>query len=124
MAITVSTSEFKSLVGGKFTPHALMQGRKLLIYVAKVTVGASDNYATNGFSADLLSNGAKTFLWVVPIQNDANVIARYDETNKKVLCFGQEPTSTSSGVVALTQLAASSTIINSKVFEFLVFAQK
>lgn len=95
----------------------------MVVYIAVVTFGAGDNYATNGVAIDISARGAKTLKHVIPIDNDALVLARYDKTNKKILMYGQEPTNATAGILAFTQLANASSIPNSKVFSFLVFAQ-
>lgn len=125
MALTFSTTNWETMVGSKhYTPQALVSSaRKMKIYIVDVTFGAGDNYATGGVTADLLRKGAKTLKKVIPFDNDAGVMVRYDVANKKILMYGQEPTNATAGILALSELAAASSIPNSKVFSFLVFAQ-
>ena len=82
----------------------------------KVTFGASDNYVTNGVSADLKEGRISTLVSVIPEYNDAGVVAQYDKDNEKIKCF---VTGASNGAV-LAELADASTAVNSKIFEFLV----
>jgi len=128
MTVTISVTDWESMVGSKnFSPQSLISSaRKLVMYIAVVTMGAGDNYATGGVSANILARGAQTLKHVIPIDNDALVIARYDKTNKKILMYGEindDAAGVNTAAKALTELANASTIPNSKVFSFLVFAQ-
>ena len=98
----------------------------MLMYICTVTFGASDNYATNGVTVDLKKRGAKTIKYAVPIENTANVLARYNVSTGKLLMYGyinDDVAGTNTTPEALNELANVSTIPNSKTFTFLVFAQ-
>lgn len=116
MALTISTSDWTAANVRKTLSWQSALTSKLRIYKIKVTFGASDNYATNGVSADLKEGRISTLVSVIPEYNDAGVVAQYDKSNEKIKCF---VTGASNGAV-LAELADASTAVNSKIFEFLV----
>lgn len=100
-----------------------LAGRGIKVAVVKVTFGSGDNYATNGVSADLKVNGIKEIIEVVPADNNAGLVVRYDKTNSKIMLYGYTPTSASAGVIPLDEIANSSTLTQSKIFEFIVIGR-
>jgi hypothetical protein len=85
------------------------------VYAIKVTFGASDNYATNGVSADLKEGRISTLVAVTPTYTDSKLVVQYDKTNEKIKVF----TGSGNGNI-LAEVPNSSALVNSKVFEFLV----
>ena len=79
-------------------------------YFAKVTLGFSGNYATNGDSTSGIWSNIKIKSSKVPIYMSVQGIAgfdyKYDVTNQKIIVRGQEPTNAGAGVLALTELSA------------------
>ena len=115
MALTISTSDWTSANVRKTLSFQAALVSKLRIYSIKVTFGASDNYATNGVSADLKEGRISTLVAVTPTYTDSKLVVQYDKTNEKIKVF----TGSGNGNI-LAEVPNSSALVNSKVFEFLV----
>ena len=127
MAIVFSTSDWQAIVGKNYEAQSMIsQARKLLIYVAKVTFGAADNYVTGGVIQSLKDRGAKTYVAVIPIDNDADVHVRYITSTEAIKMSGElndDAAGVNTAAKAFLELASGATITQNKVFTFLVFAQ-
>jgi len=128
MAITIASTDWESMIGSKTcSPQSLVSSaRKMLMYIATVTFGSGDNYATNGVAVNLKKRGAKTIKYAIPIENTANCFMRYNVATGKLMLYGyinDDAAGTNTTPEALTELANASTITQSKTFTFLVFAQ-
>jgi len=116
MAITISTSDWTNANVRKTLSVQAALVSKLRIYSIKVTFGASDNYATNGVSADLKEGRISTLVAVIPTYSTCLQEVRYDKANEKIKILEVGGSAGS----AMTELANASSATNSKVFEFLV----
>ena len=116
MALTISTSDWTNANVRKTLSFNAALVSKLRIYSIKVTFGASDNYASNGVSADLKEDRISTLVAVIPTFTDSQHKVEYDKANEKIKLF----TVGGSAGAALAELANASNLTNSKVFEFLV----
>ena len=115
MALTISTSDWTNANVRKTLSWQAALVSKLRIYSIKVTFGASDNYVTNGVSADLKEGRISTLVAVIPTYTNSPHVVQYDKANEKIkLYFGAD------AVSALTEVANANSQCNSKVFEFLV----
>ena len=115
MALTISTNDWTSANVRKTLSWQAALVSKLRVYAVKVTFGASDNYATNGVSADLKEGRISTLVAVIPTYTNSPHVVQYDKANEKIkLYFGAD------AVSALTEVANANSQCNSKVFEFLV----
>ena len=115
MALTISTTDWTSANVRKTLSWQAALVSKLRVYAIKVTFGASDNYATNGVSADLKEGRISTLVAVIPTYTNSLHVVQYDKANEKIkLYFGAD------AVSALTEVANASNTCNSKIFEFLV----
>ena len=115
MALTISTTDWTSANVRKTLSWQAALVSKLRVYAIKVTFGASDNYATNGVSADLKEGRISTLVAVIPTYTNSLHVVQYDKANEKIkLYFGAD------AVSALTEVANANSQCNSKVFEFLV----
>jgi len=115
MALTISSSTWTDANVRKTLSWQAALVSKLRVYAIKVTFGASDNYATNGVSADLKEGRISTLVAVTPTYTDSKLVVQYDKTNEKIKTF----TGSGNGNI-LAEVPNSSTLVNSKVFEFLV----
>ena len=116
MALTISSSEWTDANVRKTLSWQAALVSKLRVYAIKVTFGGSDNYATNGVSADLKDGRISTLVAVVPTFTDSLHKVEYDKTNEKIKLY----TVGGSAGAAFAELANNSTTTQSKVFEFLV----
>ena len=116
MALTISTSDWTNANVRKTLSFNAALVSKLRIYSIKVTFGASDNYASNGVSADLKEGRISTLVAVIPTFTDSLHKVEYDKANEKIKLY----TVGGSAGAAFAELANSSTTTQSKVFEFLV----
>ena len=116
MALTISSSEWTDANVRKTLSWQSALVSKLRVYAIKVTFGGSDNYATNGVSADLKEGRISTLVAVVPTFTDSLHKVEYDKTNEKIKLY----TVGGSAGAAFAELANNSTTTQSKVFEFLV----
>ena len=115
MALTISTTDWTSANVRKTLSWQAALVSKLRVYAIKVTFGASDNYATNGVSADLKEGRISTLVAVIPTYTNSLHVVQYDKANEKIkLYFGAD------AVSALTEVANANAGCNSKIFEFLV----
>jgi hypothetical protein len=92
---------------------------KLKISLFEVSFGATENYATGGIAVSF--PGISEVIGACYVGGDLrdyHVI--YNTATGKVQVFGQEPTNTTTGVIAFSELANNSTVINSKKVRFLV----
>ena len=116
MALTISTSDWTNANVRKTLSFNAALVSKLRIYSIKVTFGASDNYASNGVSADLKEGRISTLVAVIPTFTDSLHKVEYDKANEKIKLY----TVGGSAGAAFAELANSSTTTQSTVFEFLV----
>ena len=65
MALTISSSDWTNANVRKTLSWQAALVSKLRVYAIKVTFGASDNYATNGVSADLKEGRISTLVDVI-----------------------------------------------------------
>ena len=77
MALTISTTDWTDANVRKTLSWQAALVSKLRVYAVKVTFGASDNYATNGVSADLKEGRISTLVAVIPTYNINNVSIHY-----------------------------------------------
>ena len=79
-------------------------------YVAKVTLAFSGSYASSGDSTAGIWSDVKIKSSKVPIFAQISGLAgfqySYDVANEMIWVHGQEPTSASAGVIAMSELAA------------------
>mgnify|MGYP007063782987 FL=1 len=115
MALTISSSTWTDANVRKTLSWQAALVSKLRVYAIKVTFGGSDNYATNGVSADLKEGRISTLVAVIPTYTDSKLVVQYDKTNEKIKAF----TGSGNGNI-LAEVPNSSALVNSKVFEFLV----
>ena len=117
MAITISTSDWTNANVRKTLSWQAALTSKLRVYAIKVTFGASDNYATNGVSADLKQGRrVKTLIAVIPTYNNSRQEVVYDKANEKIQLFDVGGSSTA----PFAETPNTSSACASKVFEFLV----
>ena len=116
MALTISTSDWTNANVRKTLSFQAALVSKLRIYSIKITFGASDNYTTNGVSADLKEGSISTLVAVIPTYSNISREVVYDKANEKIKIL-EVGGSTGS---AMTELPNASSATNSKVFEFLV----
>ena len=116
MALTISSKTWTDANVRKTLSFQAALVSKLRIFNIKVTFGASDNYATNGVSADLKESRISTLVAVIPSFTDSLYTVEYDKANEKIKCF----TVGGSAGDAHVELANANAGVNSKVFEFLV----
>ena len=114
MALTISTSDWTSANVRKTLSWQAALVSKLRVYAIKVTFGASDNYATNGVSADLKEGRISTLVAVIPTYNNGLHVVVYDKANEKIKLYGSGSGS------SLVEVANTSSTTNSKIYEFLV----
>jgi len=115
MALTISSSTWTDANVRKTLSWQAALVSKLRVYAIKVTFGASDNYASNGVSADLKEGRISTLVAVTPTYTDSKLVVQYDKTNEKIKVF----TGSGNGNI-LAEVPNASALVNSKIFEFLV----
>ena len=116
MALTISTSDWTAANVRKTLSFQSALVSKLRIYSIKVTFGASDNYVTNGVSADLKEGRISTLVAVIPTYSNSLQEGRYDKSNEKIQLFN-----VGGGAEAkFVEVTNTSSTCNSKIFEFLV----
>jgi len=115
MALTISTKDWTDSNCRKTLSFQAALVSKLRIYSIKITFGASDNYVTNGVSADLKEGRISTLVAVSPTYTDSKLVVQYDKTNEKIKVF----TGSGNGNI-LAEVPNASALVNSKIFEFLV----
>lgn len=80
-------------------------------YRAIVTLTLSSSYSSGGESLASLWNNAQLHTShaaiAMHVEDTSGFVFRYDKANNKLIIFGQEPTNATSGVFALSQLAAT-----------------
>ena len=116
MALTISTSDWTAANVRKTLSFQSALVSKLRIYSIKVTFGASDNYVTNGVSADLKEGRISTLVAVIPTYSNCLQEVRYDKANEKIQLYNVGGGAESKFV----EVTNTSSTCNSKVFEFLV----
>ena len=116
MALTISTSDWTNSNCRKTLSFQAALVSKLRIYSIKVTFGASDNYATNGVSADLKEGRISTLVAVVPTYTDSRQEVQYDKANEKIKLYDVGGSATT----PFTETPNTSSACASKIFEFLV----
>lgn len=94
----------------------------LKINVYEVAFGATENYATGGIAVSF--PGISTVVGAVYAGGDlGNYHVVYNIGTGKVQIFGQEPTSATAGVIAFSELANGSTVINNTKIRFIVIGR-
>ena len=116
MALTISTADWTNANVRKTLSFNAALVSKLRIYAIKVTFGASDNYATNGVSADLKEGRISTLVAVIPTYTNSKREVVYDKANEKILLYDPGGSATA----PFTETPDTSSACASKVFEFLV----
>lgn len=92
---------------------------KLKIALYEVAFGATENYATGGIAVSF--PGMSTVIGAVYVGGDlVNYRVVYNTSTGRVQVFAQEPTNSTSGVIAFSELANNSTVINNRRIRFLV----
>ena len=125
MAITQAVTEWEGIVGKNFEAQSLIsQARKLLIYKVTVTFGAADNYVTSGVLVDLLHRGAKTIVAAHCTRVSKGLVVSYIPSTGAIQMFGVDPAAGGGAIVDFPELPSASTVTQSMVFEFIVFAQR
>ena len=94
--------------------------------VVDVSFGASENYSAGGVDIATPIRGLipdlQEIVGVAVLGHDVGGwVPRYDVFSGKLLFYGQEPTSTDSGVVALSEMPDGSNAINGRTVRLLVF---
>ena len=94
--------------------------------VVDISFSASENYATGGIDIatpikSLFSDVQDVLGVTVLGHNVGGWVPRYDVSTGKLLFYGQEPTNTTTGVIALSEMANNSTAINNKTVRVLFF---
>lgn len=82
-------------------------GKRLMV---SGSIALSGNYATGGEVVDFWASGVRSIdakPEFMQIGGQAGFLYEYDKANGKVTVRGQEPTSATAGVIALSQLAAA-----------------
>ena len=116
MALTISTSDWTAANVRKTLSFQSALVSKLRIYSIKVTFGASDNYVTNGVSADLKEGRISTLVAVIPTYTNSKREVVYDKANEKIQLYN-----VGGGAEAkFVEVTNTSSTCNSKIFEFLV----
>ena len=116
MALTISTADWTNANVRKTLSFNAALVSKLRIYSIKVTFGASDNYATNGVSADLKEGRISTLVAVIQTYTNYKREVVYDKANEKILLYDVGGSATT----PFTETPNTSSACASKVFEFLV----
>lgn len=100
------------------------QSSRLKMGIAQVVFGTSENYATGGIAvADAIKSALNinTIHFVAVIGHDVvGWMPYYDASTGKLQFFGQEPTGTDAGVLALSEMGNGSAAINDKTVNLLV----
>lgn len=93
---------------------------QLRVGVFDVSFGATENYVTGGISVSF--PGFTTVLGAVRIGGDLlNYHVAYG--GGKLQVYGQEPTNTTTGVIAFSELPNGSTVINNKTVRLVVIGK-
>ncbi len=116
MALTISTSDWTNANCRKTLSFQAALVSKLRIYSIKVTFGASDNYVTNGVSADLKEGRISTLVAAIPTYTDSRQEVQYDKANEKIKLYDVGGSATT----PFTETPNTSSACASKIFEFLV----
>ena len=116
MALTISSSTWTDANVRKTLSWQAALVSKLRVYAIKVTFGASDNYVTNGVSADLKEGRISTLVAVIPTYTNSKREVVYDKANEKIQLFDVGGNATAPYV----ETPNTSSACASKVFEFLV----
>lgn len=98
-----------SVVTPVVTKTQKLQSSYLVTFTVSVAAG---DYATGGLACALLGltgvpSGTAPFF--VGVAGVGGVVYQYDIVNAKLKAFGQQPTSASAGVIALSEFAAAAT---------------
>jgi len=94
--------------------------------VVDVSFGVSENYATGGVDIATpiksLFPDVQDVLGVAVLGHDVGGwVPRYDVSTGRLLFYGQEPTNTNAGVMALSEMPNNSNAINSRTVRVLFF---
>jgi hypothetical protein len=94
--------------------------------VVDVSFGASENYATGGIDIATpirsLFPDVQDILGVTVLGHNAGGwVPRYDVSTGRLLFYGQEPTNTTTGVIALSEMPNNSNAINGRTVRVLFF---
>jgi hypothetical protein len=94
--------------------------------IVDVSFGASENYATGGIDIATpiraLFPDVQDVLGVTVLgHNVGGWVPRYDVSTGRLFFYGQEPTNTTSGVIALSEMPNGSTAINGRTVRVLFF---
>ena len=94
--------------------------------VVDVSFGVSENYAMGGVDIATpiksLFPDVQDVLGVAVLGHDVGGwVPRYDVSTGKLLFYGQEPTNTTAGVMALSEMPNNSNAINSRTVRVLFF---
>jgi hypothetical protein len=97
----------------------------VMMQLYDIAFGGSENYATGGIDVKTpILSAHPTMQEIVGIvvvwHNVAGWIPYYNTATGKLMFFGQEPTNSTTGVIALSEMANNSTAINSKTVRVLV----
>ena len=125
MALTINTDTWDREVSRHPTINALISSR-LKLYVATVTYAVGDNYTTGGDVISLKNGKIKTYIAVIPIENDKGIVLRYITSSEKIFASGQlddDAAGANSDAKALLELSSGSTIVNSMVATFLIIGR-
>ena len=82
--------------------HRTVEGNLRVIYA---TITFDTSYPTGGEALDPVTDLGVTSLIRMEIAPAAGYVFEYDYTNNKVKVYGQEPTSATTGVIALSEVA-------------------
>ena len=94
--------------------------------IVDISFGATENYATGGIDIAtpirLQFPDVQDVLGVTVLgHNVGGWVPRYDFSTGRLLFYGQEPTSTTSGVIALSEMPNNSAAINNRTVRVLFF---
>lgn len=95
------------------------------IWVAKVTIGSTVTYTTGGLTVSVDPNAqvVDNILACIPISNTAGVQAVVNSTSgRNITLQAYTASATPNSATALVEVANASTLLESKVFLFLVIA--
>lgn len=84
-----------------------------------MTFGSGDSYVTNGVTANLLLDGAKKYISVIPEYNSVHTYCQFNKTTGKIQFFVTGAAETN----PLEEMANASTATESATCEFLVIAK-
>lgn len=117
MAITTNliSNTFKD--DQRFLAHS---ATPLKFAVIDIAITTPDTYATGGITFSTTDVGIDTLLGGTVTVN-AGLVGEVLASTKKLKIYGQEPTSASAGVIALSEIANASTLIQGKTFRLFVW---